>query len=84
MIRWNQIDLKEYPADADEIIAKIHPPEIYEDAAKALGRKIPTERMKVEPASSFIDGREFNPADPVGYLKGFDIRAGRPQLFALR
>ena len=84
MIRWNQIDLKEYPADADEIIAKIHPYEIYEDAAKALGRKIPTERMKVEPASSFIDGREFNPADPAGYLKGFDIRAGRPQLFALR
>lgn len=84
MIRWNQIDMKEYPADADEIITKIYPYDIYEEVAKAMGKEIPSDRMKVEPGSVFIDGREFDPSDPVGYLTGFDIRAGRPNLFALR
>ncbi|MGD1901870.1 MAG: CmpA/NrtA family ABC transporter substrate-binding protein [Geitlerinemataceae cyanobacterium] len=84
MIRWNQIDMTEYPADADEIINKIYPYEIYEEVAAAMGREIPSDRMKVEPGEVFIDGREFDPADPVGYLEGFDIRAGRPKLFALR
>jgi len=84
MIRWNQIDMKEYPADADEILTKVYPYQIYEDAAKALGKEVPTERMKVEPADVFMDGRAFDPADPAGYIKGFEIRAGRPQMFAFR
>ncbi|MDY7013764.1 MAG: CmpA/NrtA family ABC transporter substrate-binding protein [Cyanobacteriota bacterium] len=85
MIRWNQLpEIKEYPADADELIAKIYPTEIYEDAAKAMDIEIPTESMKVEPAEVFIDNREFDPSDPVGYLEGFEIRAGRPRIFALR
>ncbi|MGC1197841.1 MAG: CmpA/NrtA family ABC transporter substrate-binding protein, partial [Geitlerinemataceae cyanobacterium] len=84
MIRWNQIDMKEYPADADKTIAEIYPTGIYEEVAKAMGREIPTEGMKKEPGSVFIDGREFDPSDPVAYLNGFDIRAGRPQIFAFR
>ena len=74
MIRWNQIDLKEYPADGDEIIDRVYPATIYEEVAKALNIDIPTERMKVESGNLFIDGREFDPSDPVGYLNGFDIR----------
>ncbi|HIK33552.1 MAG TPA: ABC transporter substrate-binding protein [Oscillatoriales cyanobacterium M59_W2019_021] len=84
MIRWNQIDMKEYPADADKLIAEIYPTGIYEEVAKAMGKDIPTESMKKEPGSVFIDGREFDPSDPVAYLNGFDIRAGRPQIFAFR
>lgn len=85
MIRWNQLpDMKEYPADADELIKKIYPTEFYEDAAKALNIEIPSEPMKKEPAEVFIDNREFDPSDPVAYLNGFEIRAGRPQIFALR
>jgi nitrate/nitrite transport system substrate-binding protein len=83
MIRWNQIDMKEYPADADEIINRIYPYAIYEEVAGALGLEIPSDRMKVEPASVFIDGREFDPSDPVGYLNGFDLRASRPRIYAL-
>jgi nitrate/nitrite transport system substrate-binding protein len=83
MIRWNQIDMKEYPADADEIINRIYPYAIYEEVAGALGLEIPSDRMKIEPASVFIDGREFDPSDPVGYLNGFDLRAGRPRIYAL-
>jgi nitrate/nitrite transport system substrate-binding protein len=85
MVRWNQLpDIKEYPANADELIETIYPPGIYTEVAQAMGITIPTERMKVEPGSVFIDGREFDPADPVGYINGFDIRAGRPQHFAFR
>lgn len=83
MIRWNQIDQKEYPQDADQIIDTIYPVEIYEEVAKALEIELPSDPMPVEPGSVFIDGREFDPSKPVEYLKGFDIRAGRPQTFAL-
>ena len=83
MIRWNQLpDIKEYPADADEIIEKVFPPAVYMEVADALGITYPSERDKVEPGSVFIDGREFDPSDPVGYINGFDIRAGRPRSFA--
>ena len=84
MIRWNQIDIKEYPADADSIIDSIYPSAIYEEVATALNVPLPTEKMKVEPGSVFIDGREFDPSDPVGYLNGFDIRAHKPGFFAMR
>ena len=83
MIRWNQIDMKEYPADADEIIDRIYPPGIYEEVAKAMNIPIPSERMKIEPADVFIDNREFDPSKPVEYLNAFDIRANAPQFFAM-
>jgi nitrate/nitrite transport system substrate-binding protein len=84
MIRWNQIDLKEYPADADTIIDRIYPVEIYEEVAKALNVPIPSDRLKVEPADVFIDKREFDPSKPVEYLNSFEIRANRPRIFAMR
>ncbi|NEO33418.1 MAG: ABC transporter substrate-binding protein [Symploca sp. SIO3C6] len=83
MIRWRQSEMRQYPADADEIIDRIYPVEVYEDTAKALEIKLPSERLKVEPAEVFIDKREFDPSQPVEYLNSFTIRAGSPQLFAL-
>lgn len=82
MIRWNQIDMKEYPADADRIIDRIYPVEIYEDVAKAMNIPLPSERIKIEPADVFIDKREFDPSKPVEYLNGFDIRASAPKIFS--
>ncbi|MGA0201077.1 MAG: CmpA/NrtA family ABC transporter substrate-binding protein, partial [Prochlorotrichaceae cyanobacterium] len=82
MIRWNQIDLKEYPADADDIIAKIYPTEIFEEVSKAMGIDVPSDPMPKEPGSNFIDGKEFDPADPVGYLTSFEIRANAPRKFS--
>lgn len=84
MIRWNQIDQQEYPKDADKIIDRTYPMEIYEDVAKALKIKLPSDQMKVEPASVFLDQREFDPSEPVAYLNTFDLRANRPQLFTVR
>lgn len=75
MIRWNHINLQEYPKDADKIIDQIYPLEIYTDVAQALKIKLPSDRMKVEPAEVFIDGRKFDPSQPVEYLNSFDIRA---------
>ncbi|OKH21314.1 nitrate transport protein, NrtC-like protein [Hydrococcus rivularis NIES-593] len=84
MIRWNQIDRREYPQNADEILNKIYPTEIYEEVAKALNILLPTDKMKKEPATAFIDGREFDPSQPVAYLNQFVLRAGRSKIFALR
>jgi len=83
MIRWNQIEQKEYPQDADTLIDKIYPVEVYEEVAKALKIPIPKDRMKVEPAEVFIDRWAFDPSEPVQYLNRFEIRAGRPQILAL-
>ncbi|MGB7441364.1 MAG: CmpA/NrtA family ABC transporter substrate-binding protein [Coleofasciculaceae cyanobacterium] len=83
MIRWNQIEMNQYPADADQIIDRIYPLKVYEDVAEALNIPLPSDRLKVEPAEVFIDRREFDPSQPVQYLNSFAIRAGRPQFFAL-
>ncbi|MCG9885743.1 MAG: ABC transporter substrate-binding protein [Cyanobacteria bacterium] len=84
MIRWGQLpDIKEYPADADAIIDRVYPVTVYGAVADAMGISYPKgERMMKEPGSFFIDGREFNPEDPVAYLNGFDIRAGAPRTFS--
>ncbi len=75
MIRWRKLDLLEYPADGDRIIDKTYPVAVYEDAAKYLKIPLPKEKMKKEPATSFIDGRGFDPGEPVAYLNQFEIRS---------
>ena len=77
MIRWNQIEQKEYPKDADEILNKIYPVAIYEEVAKALKIELPKDKMKKEAATAFIDEREFDPSQPVAYLNQFELRAER-------
>ena len=48
-----------------------------------MGIKCPAEDYKVEPASAFIDRKSFDPSNPIGYLKSFEIRANAPQSFFL-
>lgn len=83
MIRWNQIEAREYPKDADKLIDTIYPLQVYEDVAKELKLPLPKDKMKVESATVFIDRREFDPSKPVTYLNQFVLRANRPQVFSL-
>jgi len=83
MIRWRQIDMYQYPSDADEIIDRIYPVEIYEDAAQKLNLPLPSDRLKIEPAEVFIDKQEFDPSKPAEYLNSFALRADRPRILAL-
>lgn len=75
IVRWHQANLSEYPKDADQILAQAYPVEIYEEVAKTLKIKLPSENMKKEPATAFIDQREFDPSQPVAYLNRFELRA---------
>ncbi len=83
MIRWNQLELREYPKDADKLLEKIYPVKLYEEVAKALNIPLPSDKLKKEPATAFIDRREFDPSQPVAYLNQFTIRASQPQHFFL-
>ncbi|ACK68295.1 nitrate transport protein, NrtC like protein [Rippkaea orientalis PCC 8801] len=80
MIRWNKNDLKTYPKDADKLLDKIYPISLYEEVAKTLNIPIPNDTLKTEKATAFIDGRSFDPSEPVAYLNQFSIRASRPQI----
>lgn len=86
MIRWGQIDR---PVDIRRIAKRVYRPDIYRDAAARLGFMAPAVDYKSEGrhavgrvidgievgADRFFDGRVFDPADPVAYLRGFDVAA---------
>ncbi len=74
--RWGQI--KEIPKNADQLAATAWRSDIYREVAAELGIPCPKDDFKVEPAKAFIDQKPFDPSDPVGYLKSFEIRADRP------
>jgi nitrate/nitrite transport system substrate-binding protein len=74
--RWGQI--KEIPQNADQLSAKAWRTDIYREVTQELGIPCPADDFKVEPAEAFIDKKAFDPSDPVGYLKRFEIRADRP------
>jgi nitrate/nitrite transport system substrate-binding protein len=74
-IRWHQLERLDYLKDAEKLLDKIYPVELYNDVAKALNITVPQERLKLAPASVFIDNRAFNPSQPVAYLNEFSIRA---------
>ena len=82
MIRWNQIETTSYPKDADKLLDKIYPVSLYEEVAKVLNIPIPTDKMKPEKGTAFIDGQPFDPTQPVAYLNQFTIRASRPQILS--
>ncbi|PSF29358.1 nitrate transport protein, NrtC-like protein [Aphanothece hegewaldii CCALA 016] len=73
LVRWNELGLTEYPKDADQILDKMYPVKIYEDAAEILRIEIP-KQARIEPKTSFIDQREFDPSQPIAYLNQFEIR----------
>ncbi|HBB30468.1 MAG TPA: twin-arginine translocation pathway signal protein [Cyanobacteria bacterium UBA8803] len=79
--RWGQI--KEFPKDALKKARQAWRTELYREIAAEMGITCPKEDYKVEPAEAFIDKREFDPSDPVGYLRSFEIRANQPQRFYL-
>lgn len=79
--RWGQIP--EVPKNAEEFAHKAWRTDLYREIAVEMGIECPKEDYKVEPAEVFIDHKAFDPSDPVGYLKSFEIRANRPKSFFL-
>jgi len=79
-VRWGQIP--ELPKNAEEIARQAWRTDLYREIAAEMGIACPTEDSKMEPGSAFIDGRPFDPSDPGGYLRGFEIRANAPKIFA--
>lgn len=80
-VRWGQ--LAELPKDAEAIARQAWRTDLYREIAAEMGIPCPGDDYKLEPETAFIDGKAFDPSDPVGYLKGFEIRAGAPQRFSL-
>lgn len=79
--RWGQVT--EFPKDAETIARQAWRTDLYRDIAGEMGIQCPTEDYKLEPGTVFIDGKSFDPSDPVSYIKSFDIRAQAPKLFSL-
>lgn len=74
--RWGQI--AEIPANAEQLARQAWRTDLYREIATEMGIPCPTEDYKLEPGELFIDGKAFDPSDPVGYLNSFEIRAKRP------
>jgi nitrate/nitrite transport system substrate-binding protein len=79
--RWGQI--QEFPKDAEAKARSAWKTDLYREIAAEMGIQCPKDDYKVEPAEFFIDNKAFDPSDPVGYLKSFEIRADAPQRFYL-
>ena len=79
--RWGQI--KEIPLNADQVAKQGWKTDLYREIATEMGIECPKENFKVEPPEVFIDKKGFDPSDPIGYLKSFEIRADAPTRFYL-
>ncbi len=79
--RWGQI--AEFPQQAERIARQAWRTDLYREIATEMGIQCPAEDYKIEPDSAFIDGKQFDPSDPIGYLNGFEVRADAPQFYAL-
>lgn len=79
--RWGQ--LAEFPHNAEAIARQAWRTDLYREIAAEMGIQCPSEDYKVEPGSAFIDGKRFDPSDPVGYLKSFEIHANAPKAYFL-
>lgn len=77
--RWGQ--LAEFPKNAEEIAHQAWRTDLYREIAAEMGIQCPSEDYKVEPSAAFIDGKSFDPSDPVGYLQSFEIRANAPRSY---
>jgi nitrate/nitrite transport system substrate-binding protein len=64
--RWNQI--KALPDDPLAVMKKSWRTDLYRDIVSEIGIACPTDNLKLEPGSRFIDGIEFNPENLQGYL----------------
>ncbi len=79
--RWGQI--KEFPKNAEKLAHQAWRTDLYREIAAEMGIECPAEDFKVEPATAFIDRKAFDPSDPIGYLKSFEIKANRGKSFFL-
>ena len=77
--RWGQIH--EFPKDAEKLANQGWRTDLYREIASEMGIQCPKDDYKVEPPEVFIDKKGFDPSDPAGYLKSFEIRANAPQRF---
>jgi len=77
--RWGQTP--EIPRNTEAVAHKAWRTDLYREIASEMGIACPKEDYKIEPAEVFIDNKAFDPSDPVGYLKSFEIRANRPKSF---
>jgi nitrate/nitrite transport system substrate-binding protein len=75
--RWGQI--REFPKNAEQIAKQAWRTDLYREIASEMGIACPAEDYKIESGSAFIDGKTFDPSDPVGYLNSFEIRAQAPR-----
>ena len=89
MYRWGQIDQL---TDIQALASRIYRPDIYREAARALGMPTPEIDHKAEGvntgpwnltaasqpismgADQFFDNRQYDAADPLGYLKAFTVQ----------
>ena len=70
-IRWGKL---ESGFDTKKSIAKVNRADLWRDAAKTLGvaaADIPASDSRG--VEKFLDGKEFDPADPMAYLKSLTI-----------
>jgi nitrate/nitrite transport system substrate-binding protein len=79
--RWGQI--KEFPQNAEEIARQAWQTDLYREIAEEMGIKCPSDNYKTVSGSAFIDGKPFDPSDPVGYINSFEIRANAPKIYGL-
>lgn len=77
--RWGHI--KEFPKNAEELAKKAWRTDLYRKIVAEMAIDCPIEDYQVEPGELFIDKKAFDPSDPVGYLKSFEIRANSPKSF---
>jgi nitrate/nitrite transport system substrate-binding protein len=75
MVRWGQLNLAEYPKNAEDLINAAYGMDAYKEVAKAVGLNIPKEASRKETSTAFIDKMIFDPGQPVSYINGFDLRA---------
>ena len=89
MYRWGQIDQL---TDIQTLASRIYRPDIYREAAAALGMSAPSIYYKSEGlhdkswilseatqpitmgSDQFFDGKQYDAADPLGYLKAFAVQ----------
>lgn len=95
MYRWGHLDRI---VDMHQIAHQSYRPDLYRKAAQAMQLACPKDDYKTEGHHSgdwyldgiemasdrFFDGRCFDPADPVGYLRGFELGSTRLDLDTLQ
>ncbi len=73
MIRWGQI---EQPLDLKAAVEKTYRPDLFEQAAKAVGYELPPSPWKIDGIDTynkFMDGKVFDPNKAVEYIYSFEV-----------